>query len=251
MFGSSKATNGPATLGNNGTMTGLERAKLERSQVADVPLPHQPDDSLRSPVERLVLADAARNAAVKRPAAPDLAKPDPNTAAHLYVGQSIKLKGEIIGCDVMRIEGSFDGSASARQLILCPGSAYLGSADVDDAEIEGSFDGTLHVRGRLLVRNKGRVAGNLSYGTLEIERGGEIDGQITPYEKRRAEKAALAPSVAVPPPAPRPAIQPASAGVAPRLPPAAAVHAAAPQPARPPAAPAPRPAVQPAMTAAG
>ncbi len=121
------------------------------------------------------------------------AKPVPqanDSAAHLYVGANIRLKGEIVGCDMMRVEGTFEGTAQARQLILCPGGNFLGTALIDDAEIEGAFEGTLQVRGRLFLRNKGRIRGVFSYGQLEIERGGTVEGKIIPFETKPAEVAA-------------------------------------------------------------
>ena len=109
--------------------------------------------------------------------------PATENAAHLHLGPGIKLKGEIVGCDMMRIEGTFDGTATARQLVLCPGGTYLGTAQIEEAEIEGTFEGTLNVRGRLFLRSTGRISGTFTYGQLEIERGGEIAGQIAPHKK--------------------------------------------------------------------
>jgi len=102
------------------------------------------------------------------------------SAALLHAGAGVKLKGDITGCDTLRVEGIVDGNATARQLILCPGGSFLGTAEIEEAEIEGDFDGTLNVHGRLFLRSNGRITGTLSYGQIEIERGGEIAGQITP-----------------------------------------------------------------------
>ena len=45
------------------------------------------------------------------------------------------------------------------------------------------------------MRSNGRVTGNLSYGQIEVERGGEIQGQITSHGKqpvlRQAQENAL------------------------------------------------------------
>jgi hypothetical protein len=45
--------------------------------------------------------------------------------------------------------------------------------------VQGSFDGILVARKRLLVRATGQVSGTISYGELEIERGGKISGEIS------------------------------------------------------------------------
>jgi hypothetical protein len=73
---------------------------------------------------------------------------------------------------------------------------------IDDAEIEGAFEGTLQVRGRLFLRNKGRIRGVFSYGQLEIERGGTVEGKIIPFDAKPPEVAVTRPAEGA---APRPA----------------------------------------------
>ena len=43
-------------------------------------------------------------------------------------------------------------------------------------EVSGRFDGDLVVRKLLLIRAKGHVAGTITYGEIEIERGGRVVG---------------------------------------------------------------------------
>jgi cytoskeletal protein CcmA (bactofilin family) len=185
MFGSSKSS-GVHKNSHLSQLTGLERAKLERGLQGEAP---QPDVPKKVASEFAPMAPPNRlAAAAPQPKQPALLAPVPaaGNAALFHAGAGVKLKGEIIGCDTLRIEGIVDGNATARQLILCPGGSFLGTADIDEAEIEGNFDGTLNVRGRLVLRNNGRISGTLSYGEIEIERGGEIAGQITPHEEQIA-----------------------------------------------------------------
>ncbi|MGC9955146.1 MAG: polymer-forming cytoskeletal protein [Rhizomicrobium sp.] len=158
-------------------LTGLERAKLERSQQGELPQSVAPQLRVPEPA-----APPIRLAAAALQPKPALSAPlsAAGSAALLVAGAGVKLKGDITGCDTLRVEGVVDGNATARQLILCPGGSFLGTAEIDEAEIEGDFDGTLNVHGRLLLRSNGRITGTLSYGQIEIERGGEVAGQITP-----------------------------------------------------------------------
>ena len=55
---------------------------------------------------------------------------------------------------------------------------FEGTVEIDVAEIKGRFDGDLLVRGRLIVRRTGRVTGHIRYAELEIERGGQIAGDV-------------------------------------------------------------------------
>ena len=76
----------------------------------------------------------------------------------LTVGNDILLKGEIATCDRLVIDGAVDATLN----------------DVHTVEISecGSF------RGRLVVYSTGKVRGKISYGEIEIERGGELTGEI-------------------------------------------------------------------------
>lgn len=233
MFGSSKNANGFGPIKSpKSTLTGLERAKLERAYE-----PIGSDDIPPMPGGAVFPAELPAAVIVQKrgPSMPERAKPnaDQDSAAHLYIGANIRLKGEIAGCDLMRVEGTFEGIAQARQLILCPGGAFVGTAQIEEAEIEGAFDGTLNVRGRLYLRNKGHIRGTFSYGQLEIERGGEIDGRINPFEKPATLTEAA--------PKPAEALRPVAV--------AASVAAAAPVP-RPAAAPQPVRPLQPPVSAA-
>jgi len=55
---------------------------------------------------------------------------------------------------------------------------FKGSADIEKANISGNFEGALTVRGELTVRASGRVEGEVRYGKLCIESGGQIIGSV-------------------------------------------------------------------------
>jgi cytoskeletal protein CcmA (bactofilin family) len=97
----------------------------------------------------------------------------------LTIGRGITVSGEISACDTLIVEGTVDASLTAgRTLDVARGGAYSGQADVDNATIAGRFDGELTVRGRLQITAEGQVRGTVRYGRLEIETGGELNGDI-------------------------------------------------------------------------
>lgn len=98
----------------------------------------------------------------------------------LIVGPEINLAGEITACDRLVVEGSVQVTLNRTRAIEITetGRFTNGKAEVDEAEIGGVYEGSLTVRGRLLIRATGRVAGTVRYGELEIERGGRISGAI-------------------------------------------------------------------------
>ncbi len=135
--------------------------------------------------------------AASRPSAPSMASPSAHAPSHsessrsaapigrpnakrvLTVGPDIQMKGEITSCDRVVIEGAVDATMrDVHTVELTESGALKGTAEVEDAEISGSFEGDLVVRGKLTVYSSGRVRGNVTYGEIEIQRGGQISGNI-------------------------------------------------------------------------
>lgn len=97
----------------------------------------------------------------------------------LTVGNDILLKGEIATCDRVVIEGRVEAKLSDVHTVEIAGcGTFKGTAEVEDAEVSGVFEGDLAVRNRLVIYATGEVRGNVTYGEIEIERGGKLTGQI-------------------------------------------------------------------------
>lgn len=97
----------------------------------------------------------------------------------LTVGNDILLKGEIATCDRLVIEGRVEAKLSDVHTVeIAECGSFKGTAEVEDAEISGVFEGDLVVRNRLVIYSSGEVRGNITYGEIEIERGGRLTGQI-------------------------------------------------------------------------
>ena len=97
----------------------------------------------------------------------------------LTVGNDILLKGEITTCDRLVIEGKVDATVSeVHTMELAAAGSFHGNAEVEYAEISGVFEGNLTVRTSLVIHQSGKVNGNISYGEVEIARGGTLTGEI-------------------------------------------------------------------------
>lgn len=97
----------------------------------------------------------------------------------LTVGNDILLKGEIATCDRLVIEGKVDATLNDVHTVeIAETGSFKGAAHIEDAEISGLFEGDLIVRNRLVIYATGKVRGKITYGEIEIERGGEIAGEI-------------------------------------------------------------------------
>lgn len=121
-------------------------------------------------------APSAASDASRTPAAP-VARPAAKRV--LTVGPEIQMKGEITSCDRVVIEGVVDATMrDVHTVELAETGTLKGTAEVEDAEISGTFEGDLLVRGKLTVHSSGRVRGNVTYGEIEIQRGGQISGNV-------------------------------------------------------------------------
>ncbi len=97
----------------------------------------------------------------------------------LTVGNDILLKGEIATCDRLVIEGRVEAKLSDVHTVeIASSGSFKGAAEIEDAEISGLFEGDLSVKNRLIIYSTGEVRGNITYGEIEIERGGKLTGQI-------------------------------------------------------------------------
>jgi cytoskeletal protein CcmA (bactofilin family) len=102
----------------------------------------------------------------------------PSQDAALHVGPGVKLKGEISSCGTLTVEGDVEAETNSHHLVVTSTGSFSGRAVVEEAEIDGRFEGILQVAGKLIIRRSARVSGQVNYGQIEIERGGEIHGRI-------------------------------------------------------------------------
>jgi cytoskeletal protein CcmA (bactofilin family) len=142
-----------------------------------------------TPAAKLSFPPALAERAPAHPVAPG-AGPETDEreiGKRLIVGKGIQLKGEITACDRLVVEGQVEVTMNAtRALEIKPSGHFIGSCEVEEAEVSGIYEGDLTVRGRLSVHSTGRVKGKISYGELELARGGQIAGELNVREQSQA-----------------------------------------------------------------
>jgi len=149
----------------------------------------KPDHSIGEAMERLqsIYSSEAAEAPADVPPAGEMPvrKPMPSnpgaakaTDGSLLACAGVKLKGEITSCGTLTVEGEVDVKVRARQVVVANGGTFIGKAEVVQADIAGHFEGTLNVSGKLTIRSTGMFNGQVTYGQLEIEPGGELRGRV-------------------------------------------------------------------------
>jgi len=97
----------------------------------------------------------------------------------MIVGREVRLSGDIKSCNRLVVEGFVEATLhDCHDLEIAEGGLFRGNASSEQAEIRGRFEGELVVRKRLLIRASGHVSGTISYGEIEIERGGKVLGTV-------------------------------------------------------------------------
>jgi cytoskeletal protein CcmA (bactofilin family) len=153
--------------------------------------------AVRSPNDALRASAPATPAAAFGSSMADKNGSNKSNRRVLTVGNDILLKGEIATCDRLVIEGRVEAKLSDVHTVeIAEVGSFKGTAEVEDAEISGVFEGDLIVRNRLVVYASGEVRGNISYGEIEIERGGRLTGQIKTVAAGAKGKATFEPEKA-------------------------------------------------------
>ena len=129
-------------------------------------------------------AAPAKPAAKPAPKAGDLSLPprrvrrEGDELHRMVVGREIKLSGTISACDQLLVEGTIEADLKdCDDLQIAETGLFKGSAALGEADIRGRFEGTLVVR-NLVIRSSAKVTGKIRYAQLQIERGGQISGDV-------------------------------------------------------------------------
>ncbi len=198
----------PASMSNAASLAGYQVSQASRPVNEPISRPQGPLPTALNPFRSQPAGDAPRarmpesksnafssssNSGITTSAPAERNK---DSRRVLTVGSDILLKGEIATCDRLVIEGKVDAVLNDVGTVeLAESGSFKGVAQVENAEISGLFEGELVVKGRLVIYASGRVRGKITYGEIEIERGGELTGDIkiigaAPQARKTGEKAA-------------------------------------------------------------
>lgn len=101
------------------------------------------------------------------------------------IGSNLTIDGEIVFTGAMRVDGTVRGAMtvpvrSEGTLIVGEQGRIEGDVRVSNLVVGGQVQGSVFATGSVTVASTGRVAGELHYGRLELETGGQVDGSLAP-----------------------------------------------------------------------
>ncbi len=111
-------------------------------------------------------------------------EPDKGTDAdnQMIVGRNITVRGDVSGCDSIRIAGTVEASFDGESLEVMAGGVYRGDANAKSAEIHGFVEGNITVTDLLRVHPGATLRGRVRYGSVEVMRGATIGGEFAALE---------------------------------------------------------------------
>ena len=108
------------------------------------------------------------------------------------IGASIRIKGEIDSPEHVFLAGSLDGDITCDQLTLDGTGRVTGKISAKLAVIDGHVDGDIVVE-RLQIKSKAVVKGSLTYTSIEVAEGAQIDGNFVQVTQKPQKKAVSLP----------------------------------------------------------
>ena len=100
------------------------------------------------------------------------------TNSSLIIGEGATIKGEIIEENEITVNGSVDGDIQCKNLIVGKTGSIKGKIKADTLYVEGSIEGEINVKELLKLMSSSYVSGKMSYGSLQINEGGKLLGEL-------------------------------------------------------------------------
>lgn len=125
----------------------------------------------------------------------------------LYIGKGVTIKGAVVMCETVVVDGDVEGDIQVDNLLVGANGVITGRVRVArNADIAGKVLEKIEVKGQLIMRTGGHVEGNISFGTLAMERGASIIGDVSSVDYRANMQSSYRASQ--PPPQPSPPAAP-------------------------------------------
>ncbi len=95
-----------------------------------------------------------------------------------FIGNEVRIVGNISAGGVVHIDGTVDGDVSCAQVMLGASGTINGNITSDRATLAGTVKGSISA-GELIVEKSAQLSGDLCYDTVTIENGAKVDGRLS------------------------------------------------------------------------
>ena len=101
-----------------------------------------------------------------------------NPNGDLYVGEGVIAICIALVPGRAVLNGQFDGAIDAKQIEVQAKGVVSGTTQAATIAVAGKINDTIQAADTLSIGSTGIVSGTISYGKLEVEKGGELLGTI-------------------------------------------------------------------------
>jgi cytoskeletal protein CcmA (bactofilin family) len=85
---------------------------------------------------------------------------------------------ELRNCRQLEVFGYLEGDVAAKSVLVHKNGRLFGKLKSDTAEIHGTLQGEVVVKNLIDIRSSGNVSGNVRYGKLALEVGGNLTAEV-------------------------------------------------------------------------
>ena len=98
----------------------------------------------------------------------------------LIVTEDTVIRGvrELRNCRQLEVFGYLEGDVAAKSVLVHPNGRLFGKLKSDNATIHGTLQGEVVVKNLMDIRSSGNVSGNIQYGKLALEMGGNLSAEV-------------------------------------------------------------------------
>ncbi len=104
-------------------------------------------------------------------------RPAGRSGAMSFLGSEVTVTGNIGGQGNLHIDGRVDGDVKCASLIIGNAGQVNGNIAADDAKIAGAVTGTVSAK-VLTIEASARIMGDLSYDSVSVETGAQVEGRV-------------------------------------------------------------------------
>ncbi|MGE0700027.1 MAG: polymer-forming cytoskeletal protein [Hyphomicrobiaceae bacterium] len=102
----------------------------------------------------------------------------PSESGRAVIGRDLIIHGEIRNGGEVEVLGGVIGSIAAEHVVIQPGGHVTGRLDVGSAAVHGHLEGRIRVRNLISIGASGAVHGDVRYGQLALEAGGDLAAEV-------------------------------------------------------------------------
>lgn len=96
----------------------------------------------------------------------------------MIVMEHTSLSGKIGNCRSLEVYGYIDGEVNADRIIVHDTGRLYGTVNAGDIEVNGDLQGEVKVANLIKIGRIGSVSGNVQYGQMAVEAGGNLTADV-------------------------------------------------------------------------